>query len=90
MVDSGRQESARTEAASILISFECIPARAIPIKHATAARAAGITDRIPLKTQATAINDEFGVTHVGGVEDSTFLLLRAVAAGVGSRDYNHE
>jgi hypothetical protein len=66
------------------------PGRAIPIKHATAARAAGITDRIPLKNPATAINDEFGVTHVGGMADSTFLLLRAVAAGVGSGDYNHE
>ena len=80
-MDSGRQESARTETASLLTSFECIPARGIPIKRATAARAAGITDHNPLKYQAAAMNYKFGGMHVGGMEDSTFLLLRAVAAG---------
>ena len=29
-------------------------------------------------------DDEFGVMHVGGVDDSTFFMLRAVTPGVAS------
>jgi hypothetical protein len=36
------------------------------------------------------MDDKFDVMHVGGIEDSTFLLVRAVTLRVASGDYNHD